>query len=344
VSKNSELTTDALYGCIYCRRSLPSRKFTREHVLSRAFGTFADAPTLQNLVCGDCNQFFGDHLETRVARGAFEGLLRYQRGAKAPNREGLMLRYVEFTIPEGSAWAGVRLNLAWRNGKLVVDLISQVALFDCATSEWVHFSDADIEADAISKTTTLDTKTARIYGRSAEDRDRLLALLARRGISFGSLNDIRPPEGLFQGGDIEVEVTFTINKGIRRCMAKYAFNFLAFVSGATFALEHDFDAIRRFVRYGETAGYELVRERFGPILQDDSETRRQTSGHLLTVNWAASGVHLVGQVSLFNSVTYAVSLTRHYRGLWRPVSSGLHFNLLERKVQPLQAVSGFLLP
>jgi len=323
---------------------LAEREFTREHVLSRAFGTFVDTPTLLNMVCGDCNQFFGDHLETRVARGAFEGLLRYQRGAKAPDRETVHLRYVEFTLPEGPAWAGVRLNLSWRDGKLAVDLISQVAFFDRATSQWVHFSDIEIEADALSKSTTLNRKTARIYGRSAEDRDRLLALLARRGISFGRLDDISAPEGLFQGSDIEVEVTFTINKGIRRCMAKYAFNFLALVSGAAFVLERDFDAIRRFIRYGEMPAYNLVRERFGPILRDDSATRRQTSGHLLTVNWAVSGIDLVGQVSLFNSVTYAVSLTRHYSGVWRPVRSGLHFNLRDRKVQPLQAVSALLLP
>lgn len=127
-------------------------------------------------------------------------------------------------------------------------------------------------------------------------------------------------------------------------MAKYALNFLAFVCVAAFVLERDFDVIRRFIRYGETPGYDLVRERFGPILRDDSAARRQTSGHLLTVNWAASGVDLVGQVSLFNSVTYAVSLARHYSGVWRPVRSGLHFNLRDRTVQPLQPVSGLLLP
>jgi len=93
--------TDTVHECIYCRRSLAAQEFTREHVLSRAFGPFADAPTLLNMVCGDCNQFFGDHLERRVARGAFEGLLRYQRGAKAPDREMLRLPYVEFTLPEG---------------------------------------------------------------------------------------------------------------------------------------------------------------------------------------------------------------------------------------------------
>jgi hypothetical protein len=116
------------------------------------------------------------------------------------------------------------------------------------------------------------------------------------------------------------------------------------VSGAAFVLEPDFDTTRRFIRYGETPEYDLVRDRFGPILRDDSATRRQTNGHLLTVNWGASGVDLIGQVSLFNSVTYCASLTRNYSGVWRPVRSGLHFNLNDRKVQPLQAVSKLLLP
>jgi hypothetical protein len=339
------VSTDRLHECIYCQRSLAAKDFTREHVLSRAFGTFADAPVLHNVVCRACNQFFGDYLETRVARSAFEGMLRYQRGAQTPDREMLRLRYVEFTLPEGSAWSGVRLNLAWRDGRLVVDLISQAALFDRATSRWVHCTDAEIEAGALSTMAALDTANARIYGRSDQDRDRLLALLAKQGITFGKLEEMSPPAGLFDGGDIEVEVTFTINKGIRRCMAKYAFNFLAFVGGPAFVLESDFDAIRRFIRHGDTPGYELVRERFGPILKDDSATRRQTSGHLITVNWGASGVDLVGQVSLFNSVTYSVSLSRNYSGaLWRPLRSGVHFNLRDRTVQPLLPVSPLLVP
>jgi len=272
-------------------------------------------------------------------------MLRYQRGTKKPESERIALRYVEFTIPEGSDWAGVRLNLAWRSGLLVVDLINQVALLDRATSRWVHFSEAEIETGALSKIATLDRQNARIFGSSAEDRDRLVALLAKEGISFGKLEEMSRPGGIFDGGDVEVEVTFTINKGIRRCMAKYAFNYLAWVCGPAFVLGNDFDPIRRFVRYGETPDYELVRERLGPILRDDSTSRRQTSGHLLTVNWAASGVDLVGQVSLFNSVTYSVSLARQYSGtLWRPVRSGLHFNLRDRSIRPLTAVSALLLP
>jgi hypothetical protein len=334
-----------LYECIYCRRSRASQTFTREHVLSRAFGTFTDAPVLHHSVCRDCNQFFGDYLETRVARGAFEGMLRYQRGTKTPGHETLKLRFVEFALPEGSAWAGVRLKLAWREGRLVVDLISQAAFFDQSSGRWVHFSDTEIEAGALPKNPTLETRKARIFARSAEDQERLLALLARQRITFSKLDDFSAPHGLFDGSDIAVEVTFTINKGIRRCMAKYALNYLAFVCGSAFALGSDFDVIRNFVRYGDMPDYDLVIEQFDPILRDDSPQRRQTSGHLLTVSWAASGVDLVGQVSLFNSVTYAVSLARGYSGaVWRPVRSGLHFNLRKRIVEPLFAVSSLMLP
>jgi hypothetical protein len=313
-------------------------------VLSRAFGTFRDAPVLKNAVCGDCNQFFGDHLEAQVARGAYEGLLRYQLGAKTPGQEAVRLRFVEFTLPEESAWAGARLNIAWRDQKLVVDLINQIAFFDRSMSRWVHFSDREIEHGALSRVTTLDTTNARIYVRSAKDRDQLLALLSSHGITLGRLDKLIPPQGLCEGGEIDVEISFIVNKCIRRCMAKYVFNFLAEIGGVTFVLERDFDPIRRFIRYGETPNYDLVLERYGPILHDDSATHRQTSGHLLTVGWAASGVDLVGQVSLFNSLTYSVSLTRQYRGIWRPVRGGLHFDRQDRRVHMLQAVSRRLIP
>jgi hypothetical protein len=331
--------------CIYCQRQLPLADFTREHVLSRAFGRFIDAPVLHNSVCRECNQFFGDELENRVARGAFEGMLRYRRGATLPHAEKLRLRYVEFAIPEGSDWSGVRLNLAWRDGRLVVDLITQVALFDRAKSQGVHLTEREIEAGVLSQTATLETNAVRIYSRSLEDRDGILRLFERKGITFGKLDHMNPPSGMFDGSDISVEVTFTINKGIRRCMAKYSFNFLAFVCGAAFVLHKDFDVIRRFIRYGDTPVFPLVAETFKPILQDDSTARRQTSGHLLTLNWAASGVDLVGQVSLFNSITYSISLARHYSGtVWRPIRSGLHFNVRKKTVEPLFSASALLLP
>ena len=326
------------------RGELPLADFTREHVLSQAFGRFANTPVLHNSVCGDCNQFFGDVLETPIARGAFEGMLRYRRGTRVPRSGSLNFKYLEFTLPDGSTWSGVRLKLIWQDGHLVADLITQAAFFDRAKSKWVHFTKEEIESGTLSETPTLERNKGRIYARSLVDRDEILSLLRQNGIGFGEMEDMNLPADLFDGEDISVQVTFTINKGIRRCIAKYSFNFLAFVCGSDFVLAKDFDVVRRFIRYGDAAAYPIVAETVQPILRDDSSNRRQTSGHLLTVSWAGSGLHLVGQVSLFNSITYSVSLARHYSALWRPIRSGLHFNIPGKTIQPLIPSSALLLP
>jgi hypothetical protein len=106
----------------------------------------------------------------------------------------------------------------------------------------------------------------------------------------------------------------------------------------------DFDVIRRFIRYSEHPGYPLVVEESRPILYDDRPSERQTNGHLVTVSWAESLGDLVGEVSLFNSITYRVSLCRHFSGrVWRPIRSGHHYNLQPMRVEPLVGVSKNLL-
>src|SRR4051794_7877167 len=148
---------DQMRTCIYCRRALPASAFSREHVLSRAFGTFRDAPVLHEAVCGDCNQYFGDYLETRVARGAFEGMLRHQRGAKRPEAgKPLRLKYVEFVLPEESAWAGARLQLVWRDQRLLVEPLLQVGFRDTVSNRWVYLTRDEITKGLLAREATLD--------------------------------------------------------------------------------------------------------------------------------------------------------------------------------------------
>jgi hypothetical protein len=72
-----------------------------------------------------------------------------------------------------------------------------------------------------------------------------------------------------------------------------------------------------------------------PILKYDTRTRRQTNGHLVTVDWAIDGTSIFGQVSLFNRARYSVSLARNYRGLWRQIRSGHLFDIQRRRVRRL---------
>jgi hypothetical protein len=96
-----------------------------------------------------------------------------------------------------------------------------------------------------------------------------------------------------------------------------AFNFLARMMGPDFALRRDFDPIRVFVRDGAIQPYRMVTENQTPILADDEFLRRQTSGHLIVIQWDGGTDDLASLFSLFNEITYRVVLCRGFSGVWR---------------------------
>lgn len=322
--------------CIYCLRRLDARKFNVEHVLSEAFGEFVAPLKLYYRVCRECNQFFGDQLEVRFARGAFEGMLRYQKRLKIPPAGTVRLPFVEFAIPDGSEWTGVRLTLTNGDDGLHLRVIPQAAFFDKNQERWAYLTVDEIDAGLLTRRPDLKKGQIRIFAPSPQEHDAIVSKLNEHGITFEKSGDLQAPESAFGASDLLVEVTFTINKGIRRCIAKYAFNYLAFVCGSEFAAGSDFDTIRQFVRFGTVPSYPLVVTSLTPILHGDQQSLRQTDGHLLTVSWDGSLFDLVGEVSLFNQLTHRVFLCRQFaHALWRPIRSGHHYDLSTRRITRL---------
>ena len=71
--------------CVYCVEDKPLSSFTKvEHVMPQSFGLFTNNFTLVNIVCDDCNQYFGDNLEIVMARDTFEGASRFKFDLKTP--------------------------------------------------------------------------------------------------------------------------------------------------------------------------------------------------------------------------------------------------------------------
>lgn len=343
VVEPSHPVESGIHTCIYCLRQLPVDQFDREHVLSQAFGSYEQAPVLHRCVCKECNRYFGNTLELGFARGAFEGLLRYRLGVKTPDLGPIDLRYVEFAIPPGSDWSGVRLRLVQDESGPKLKILPQAAFLDPLAGEWTHFTSNEMRPGFLSDRPDLKKAPLRIYAGSYEENETVIAKLRLEGIDFRKEGDLKLPESLVNALDIEVEVSFTVNQGIRRCIAKYAFNYMTSICGTAFALGSDFNLVRRFIRFDEIPPYPLVATSFSPILYDDSPLRRQTNGHLLTVEWA--GEDLVAQVSLFNYLTYSVLLSRGFGGaLWRPVRAGLYFDINRRVVRPLAPASRMLMP
>jgi hypothetical protein len=166
----------------------------------------------------------------------------------------------------------------------------------------------------------------------AIDEDSLRATLAPKGIDFEHHGELVPPE---QCESVLCEVEGTIDQHIFRAIAKIAFNYLLYWQGPDFLLEAGFNPTRRYIRYGENPGYKLIIIREQAILADEPVVGKRRLGHLITCNWAADNASIVGQVSIFNWVTYCVSLLRDYLGERRDVKHGHFFDVSGRHILEL---------
>jgi hypothetical protein len=174
----------------------------------------------------------------------------------------------------------------------------------------------------------------RLISKLEEMNERLIAVLLQRGIKFQKIGTIGEPPSSVEGlAPLDQKARF--DDMIFRCVAKIGFNYLAWRQGADFVRSDGFNALRTVVRYGTRASYLLVDVRTAPILADDTPLTRQTDGHLVTAAWTRDSRHIVGQVSLFNSVTYAVSLAKDFAGIWRPLRTGHHFNYRTGRIDKL---------
>ena len=325
--------------CIYCQRDLPRSDFSREHVIPRAFGTFELNLTLIDVVCADCNQYFGETIDFALARGSVEAVHRLDEGVKSPRAvKDLRRDRVRIAWTREGDWNGVLLHLNADPSGLVVELIPQVG-FARQAGEGFTFVPEEVLADPGRPLPPgIDaTKGLFLVADSDETQRRLVHALEARGLSFQEHRRASPP--LQPGEYLPVEIRTTMDFLILRCVAKIAFNYLAYAQSREFILQEDFAVIRKFIRYGHEPGYEVVVVDSQPILRDDTVTKRQTNGHLVTVDWAQDRVSIVAQVSLFNHVRYRICLAREFRGLWRKIRSGHHFDIERDVVNPLVGTS-----
>ena len=132
---------------------------------------------------------------------------------------------------------------------------------------------------------------------------------------------------------------YSLSRWYKKSVRSITFDYLAYTADRDFVLNEEFNVTRDYVRFGKSPVFLLVDANDTPILANDTLTLRQTNGHLITVNWTADKRHIVGQLSLFNRVSYRVSLARYFSGLWRHIRSGHHFDVEMRKITELTATS-----
>jgi hypothetical protein len=140
---------------------------------------------------------------------------------------------------------------------LVTSLVPQVDFRAHGETKWTFVSE-DVLQDA---TQPLPPEAGRgeirLISESEEMERRLIAILSQRGIRFqkiGTTGGPPPSDEALAPLDFQSR----IDSMIFRCVAKIAFNCLAWRQGEDFVRLNEFNALRTFVPYGTRASYPLV--------------------------------------------------------------------------------------
>lgn len=323
--------------CIYCQQDRSEDGFTKiEHVIPQSFGGFQNNFTLRNLVCDDCNHYFGNHLELFLGRDSYEGQLRFWHGLKGAEGFKGVGRDTRIVVrsTEG-AFSGCYMLRYYNTEKndISVRPLPQVGFMLAPARTYRYFLLDEIPTQTELDGMGFDKGHPTPIVALEVDPPELTARLAAKGIAFnyrGSLPQDPPLD------TIGCELTARMDHVIFRAVAKIAFNYLAYWEDGAFVRQQGFDRARRYIRWGEIPNYELLRIDEEPILGDESTVGSRRLGHLITVGWAGDGVSVLSQVSLLNWMTYHICLARELGGPPPPLARGHFFNPSSQEILELE--------
>jgi hypothetical protein len=225
--------------------------------------------------------------------------------------------------------------------EIVMEAPAQVAFRRREETEWRWYLERDITKERLPEFRTCQF---RAYG-SAEG----IARIAERMEAIG----LPPKTSLWtdisnetKGPSFEmVKIRYEIDEVTLRTVAKISFNYLAWATEYRlpgFVRREEFAPIRTFIRHGTQPPWNPVSIGDGNVQLADTRTKI-TTGHVLVVAWPDPRNSPVGNVSLFNQLTYIVRFTDRVPGIWWELDSGHYFNIKTRRVTKMTGVNPMVL-
>jgi hypothetical protein len=299
-----------------------------EHVLPQMFGSYEPDNLVLNDVCGACNNDFSK-LEQALGRDTPEALQRIVHGLKPFSAASeLENRRATYFVDRPGPWYGARVILAGDHEMYPV-FLPQAAFQLSEGAPWEWLLEEKITASGIEPYLGKRYRV-KVTGDSESEIERLREKLESFGVIFSDAHSLEVPTG--DDGRLELGIQAVIDDIVLRAITKIAFNYLAYIAGASFVLAHDFDTVRQYIRAGEPGNWSPVSlRRHQLVLRDASHS--QPTVHSLELGWSEDGTSPVAHVTFFNGNTYRVTFTWNYHGIWRPLRIGHHFDMQTRRIR-----------
>jgi hypothetical protein len=317
--------------CIYCRSS-SSKPYPAEHVIPWSFGHFRNGLTL-HCVCGDCNQYFANHLELHFGRETAESVVRFQYGLRdsVAGIPGGRLT-ARITLPGLTFGAKVLLGPNAKTNGIEMVYMPQVAFAAENSDEWTWYLPEELNQEVLRSLPP--NSQLRYFCASPADEEMLRKRMREVGFSLSTKHVSRTT--ILPQPEMTARITYTLDLTIRRCVAKIAFNYLAWALAeeSRLLLRSDFDAVRSCIRNGVIPENELVFVAGGPRLTEESRRGSLVDGHMIGIGWNM-GEHILCNLSVFNAMTYQVVLCRKYGGVWFPLTNAHSFDVTNGEARAL---------
>lgn len=338
--------------CIYCLENKSSDDFgNKEHVIPELLGRFRNNLTLNSkngdeAICNKCNDYFGKGIELCLGRDAMEGYLRYVCAFKKPGElRFFKSRRVRVKLAEGE-YEGAYVDFKYdkSSNKLGVDLVNQVGLRRKNTDKLEFFELEKLGTEQEMRSQGYLTDYLKVVYSHPDRLELIMGLLEKKGFEITGKSKLESP--FPKGATVMAKITSIVDKTVSRAIAKIAFNYLAYTQGVTFALDENFNGIRKFIRYGVGDRSRYVLLDTSPILADEIRYgTKKTLGHIVTINWNGPKTTILSRVGIFNTLMYRIIFCEFFKGLYRPIAIGHHFDVRKKIVSQVPHITKlFYLP
>ena len=298
------------YTCIYCKKEKEDEEFNREHVVPRMMGRYTDGFVLSDhQVCQECNSFFSREIEDKIGLDSYEALLRMRSGTKKM-KNGHKVRNNRLSIigAEG-LFKGLRFTpISDSNSPERFSLEIEPCIGFRKNDEDYEFYSIDnipqATEEVLSELKKYESPIIQ-FGYTREQAD--FALREKGYINDKSTYVEKEISKEYGESDFLTSIQFSIDSIVRRVCAKTIFNYLCWSNSAEFMLDSRFDALRRYIRYGEWDDSLWFRYSIGYVtVATPPNDTSHVVGTMLNFN---NGVcELLGCVTWFGEITYILKI------------------------------------
>lgn len=298
------------YTCIYCKKEKEAEEFNREHVVPRMMGRYTDGFVLSDhQVCKECNSFFSREIEDKISLDSYEALLRMRSGTKKM-KDGHKVRNSRLSIMGAEGlFKGLRFTPISNSNSLerFSFVIEPCIGIRKNEKEYAYYSIANIPHATEEMLFELKKYESPIiqFGYTREQVD--LVLCEKGYIDEKATYEEKEISSEYDGVNFLTSVNFSIDSIVRRVCAKTLFNYLCWSNSAEFMLDSKFDALRKYIRYGEWDESLWFRYSIGYVTE--ATPPNDTShivGTMLNVN--NDVCELLGCITWFGEITYILKI------------------------------------